>query len=78
MINKTYIVTNFDEIEYAEKIGIIPPDEIKTWDTFWFDINDVKYAYKTHKGNINLEFDDGRFTVPYDNEIINALNKKFK
>ena len=78
MINKTYVVTNFDEIEYAEKIGIIPPDEIKTWDTFWFDIDDVTLAYKTHKGNINLEFDDGRFTVPFDSEIINALNKKFK
>jgi len=78
MISKTVVVINLDDIEYADKIGIPIPDEIKTWDTFWFDINDVRYAYKTHKGNINLEFENEIITVPFDKEMVNALNKKFK
>jgi hypothetical protein len=79
MISKTIVVHNSNEIEEAERLGCIPPEEVRSWDTFWFDINDVSIAYKTNKGNINLHFpDDNFYTVPYEHSIVNALNERFK
>lgn len=79
MINKTIVVYNQDEIQEAEKLGCNPPEEERSWDTFWFNMDDVILAYKTNKGNINLHFpDDNFYTVPYTNEMVEVLNNKFK
>jgi len=78
MICKIKNIINQEETEAAERYGYNIPEEIISWDNFWFNEDEIKRAYITSNNNINIVFDDEYYTVEKTDKMIYFLNKKFK
>jgi len=78
MICRIKNIVNQEEIETAEKCGYNIPEEITSWDNFWFNEDEIKRAYITYNDNINIVFDDEYYTVEKTDRMIHFLYKKFK
>lgn len=78
MICKIKNIINQEETEVAERCGYNIPEEIISWDNFWFNEDEIKRAYITSNNNINIVFDDEYYTVEKTDKMIYFLNKKFK
>jgi len=81
MKSKAAFVTNFDEIEKCDSMGIEWKPETANY-PFLFNLEDVKAAYIDIEGDIIVYLEiiqeDSQWRLKYDKELWTKLEQKFQ
>lgn len=72
----TYLlITNIDEIEKAQNLGIRIPEPEYTKRPMLINISKIKYARQTLNNCIEIKVDKDYFLIEYSKEIWDAIEK---
>lgn len=75
--SKLVLVTNYDEIKQAEKLGINIPQINKFHTKLLFWKKDVKKAFISTDNTIILEFEEGSHEIEFDKKFWDELELYF-
>jgi len=77
MIAQQLHITNLNQIQVAEEMNIPAPDNQVVYKPFYFNLDNVVYAYITEDNHIFLKIDNDYIIIKYHRAIDEALKEKF-